>query len=63
MDILRDAIQKTDHPQEIRVLSLLALGHGEERVRVRTWLDQHPDNGASLAMLEDQGYKLPRNPE
>lgn len=59
LDILRNALDRTVHPQEIRVLALLAAAAGEERFQVRKWLGTYPDNTATLAMLEETNFKLP----
>jgi hypothetical protein len=43
-------------PLHRRVLALSALAAGETRPRVRSLLGEHPENQATLAMLEDTGF-------
>ena len=54
--LLREAAGAEGHPLATRSLALAALHAGEVRNVVRGMLQQHEENAAILAMLEDSGF-------
>lgn len=56
----RDAYRKAGSPHARRVLALTALGVGETRTKVRTWLQADKENAPTLAMLETYGFVAPK---
>lgn len=57
---VRELTRHTANPLHRRVLALSALAAGETRPRVRSMLNEHPENEATLAMLEATGFAPPR---
>lgn len=53
---VRELARRTADPLHRRVLALSSLAAGETRPRVRSLLSEHPENQATLAMLEDNGF-------
>ncbi|MGI9093841.1 MAG: RNA-directed DNA polymerase [Mycobacteriales bacterium] len=58
-DACRDAFRRAASPQARRVLALTALGAGETRTKVRSWLKADPENDVTLRMLESCGFVAP----
>jgi hypothetical protein len=59
-DACRDAYRRSSTPHARRVLALSALGAGETRTKVKSWLSADPENAPTLAMLETFGWSGPK---
>lgn len=56
----RDAYKRASTPHARRVLALSALGAGEGRTKVKSWLSADRENAPTLAMLESVGWSGPK---
>jgi hypothetical protein len=59
-DSYREGYRRSSTPHARRVLALAALGAGETRAKVKSWLSMDRENAPTLAMLESYGWKGPK---
>jgi hypothetical protein len=59
-DAYREGYRRSSTPHARRVLGLAALGVGETRTKVKSWLSADAENAPTLAMLESYGWKGPK---
>jgi len=59
-DAYREGYRRSSTPHARRVLALAALGAGETRTKVKSWLSTDRENAATLAMLESFGWNGPK---
>lgn len=59
-DAYREGYRRSSTPHARRVLALSALGAGETRTKVKSWLSTDRENAPTLAMLESYGWSGPK---
>jgi hypothetical protein len=59
-DAYRESYRRAPTPHARRILALAALGAGESRAKVKSWLSPDRENAPTLAMLESYGWNGPK---
>jgi len=59
-DAYREGYRRSSTPHARRVLALAAIGAGETRTKVKSWLSTDRENAPTLAMLESYGWNGPK---
>lgn len=59
-DAYREGYRRSSTPHARRVLALAALGAGETRTKVKSWLSTDRENAPTSAMLESYGWNGPK---
>jgi|SRR6266568_3730267 len=55
--VIRSGISRVANPHARRAMALAALNAGEQRVIIKRWLDQAPENNITLQMLDHHNFR------